>query len=112
MQTSELLLIILFIVLIWYWLDSMRVKEIARRAGRRACEQDHVMFLDDTVVLRKLRLRRNRSGHLVAWRRYDFEFTSDGSCRYRGNIEMTGKVPGKVFLETHRLPPGLQDGYE
>ncbi len=107
MQAYELVVIIVFIAVIWYWLDGIRVKELARQAGRRACDQDHVAFLDDTVVLQKIRLQRNTDGHMHIWRSYDFEFTSDGSCRYRGNISMLGKTVSSLFLETHRLPPGL-----
>jgi hypothetical protein len=106
MLSSELMIVLLFIAIIWYWLDGVRAKELARHAGRNACAQDHVSFLDDTVVQQKVSLRRNRSGHVVIRRCYDFEFTSDGSCRYKGSIDMLGKTVSHVSLETHRVPPG------
>ncbi len=105
MQASELMLLALFVVVIWYWLDAMRTKELARQAGRAACERDQLAFLDDTVVLQKIRLRRNQSGALVVWRGYDFEFSSDGSSRYKGSIDMLGKDVSRLFLEPHRFEP-------
>lgn len=108
MQMYELLVILLFVVIVWYWLDGMRAKEIARQAGRQACEQDGVAFLDDTVVLKKATLRRSRAGHMAIFRQYQFEFSSDGSCRYKGSIEMLSKQVLGLSLEAHRIPPGFE----
>lgn len=108
MQLYELLVILLFVVIVWYWQDGMRAKEIARRAGKQACDQDGVAFLDDTVVLEKATLRRSRAGHMAIFRQYRFEFSSDGSCRYKGNIEMLSKQVQGLSLEPHRIPPGYE----
>jgi len=85
----------------------MRAKEIARHAGKQACDQDQVAFLDDSVVLVKVRLQRNARGSMTLFRAYHFEFTSDGSCRYQGDIEMSGKRVLGLTLEAHRVPPGF-----
>ncbi len=85
----------------------MRAKEIARHAGKHACDRDEVAFLDDTVVLEQLSLRRNSQGNMVFYRLYQFEFTSDGSCRYTGTIQMLGKIVSGLSLEAHRIPNGL-----
>lgn len=77
--------------LLWFWLDGLRCKEIARAAGRQASEQAQVQFLDDTVELTKLRLRRSTQGHMAWYREYRFEFTRNGDYRIPGTISMHGQ---------------------
>jgi hypothetical protein len=81
----------------------MHSKEIARREGRRACDDAEVHFLDDTVALGKLRLGRDRNGRLAIRREYRFEFTSDWSCRYKGKIVIAGKRVEDLTLEPYRI---------
>jgi len=106
MLFSELLILLIVIALIWYWLDGARTKEIASHAGRQVCEQANVDFLDETVALKRVRLKRDEEGRVFLNRHYQFEFSSDGSCRYKGNIEVLGKRILASSLDVHRLPTG------
>lgn len=101
-MTSELLLIILMVASIMYWLNAIRCKEIAREAGKRACDKYQVTFLDDTVVIRKLRLRRDTNGQMRFYRVYQFEFSSDGEQRYTATISMLGERVTRVDMEAYR----------
>lgn len=102
MSGIELTVLISMGLSFWYILDGMRTKEVARLAGRKACEQYGVLFLDDTVVLNRTRLRRNRGGRLQWQRDYAFEFTSDGGVRYKGSIVMLGKRALHTYLQPYR----------
>lgn len=77
--------------LLWFWFDGLRCKEIARAAGRHASEQAQAQFLDDTVELTKLRLRRSAQGRLAWYREYRFEFTRNGDYRIPGALSMLGQ---------------------
>ena len=77
--------------LLWFWLDGLRCKEIARATCRQASEQAQAQFLDDTVQLTKLRLRRTAQGYLAWYREYRFEFTRNGDYRIPGAISMHGQ---------------------
>ncbi|NOY66378.1 MAG: DUF3301 domain-containing protein [Gammaproteobacteria bacterium] len=105
MQFSELLILFIFAGVIWYWLDGVRTKELASHAGRDACKQANVDFLDDTVALMRVRIKRDKEGRILINRFYQFEFSSDGSCRYEGKVEMLGKRLMNLFLDVHRFPP-------
>ena len=85
--------------LAWYWMDALRCKEIARAAGQRACQQVEAQFLDDTVALAKLRLRRAAHGQLVLYREYRFEFTRNRDYRLRGEITLLGRRVVHLALE-------------
>ena len=90
-----------------YWLEAMRSKEFARAAGKRACEQAQVQFLDDTVELVRVRVKRDGYGRLGFYREFRFEFSDDGAARRRGELAMFGKRVLHVSLEPHRFPDQL-----
>lgn len=100
---QEILLIAILLFIIWYWWETMRCKEIARRAGSRACRNADVQFLDDTVEHKKVWLRRNESGRLQLCRLFFFEFSSDGAHRYQGRIVMLGKQVQEVEMDAYRI---------
>ena len=88
-----------FAAMAWYWMDAVRCKEIARAAGLRACQQAEAQFLDDTVELTRLRLRRDARGRVVLYREYRFEFTRNRDYRLRGEIAMLGRGVMRLALE-------------
>lgn len=83
--------------LIWFWMDSLSAREVAVAAGRRACEQEGLQFLDDTVALARLRLARNAEGQLRFLRRYAFEFSDTGNNRRPGQVTVLGRQLQAVF---------------
>ena len=58
-------LIIFLAIIAWYWWDTMQSKELAKRAGKRMCDEAKVQFLDDTVEKKKIWVRRNSQGRVV-----------------------------------------------
>ncbi|MGD8712838.1 MAG: DUF3301 domain-containing protein [Thiohalophilus sp.] len=85
------------------WWKGMATREIAHRVGARACREADVQFLDDTVALQKLRLRRGSHGSLALYRLYIFEFASDGEFRYHGYIHMLGHKLQKLEMEPYKI---------
>lgn len=83
----------------WFWLSSLRVREHAVAAGRHACAEAGVQFLDDTVALTRIRFARNNEGQLQFARLYRFEFSSTGNDRRPGNIRATGERVESVEMD-------------
>ena len=96
-----LILIAAIAAFVWYWVDSLRASEIATRAARRACEQDDVQFLDDTVVCVRTRPARDDNGQMCLARRYQFEFSDTGNDRRTGAIRMLGQRVDMVITGVH-----------
>lgn len=88
---------------VWLFLDGMRVRELALRAGRDYCRNIGVQFLDETVTAEGIALARDADGQMHIRRRFDFEFTSDGERRYHGEIRMLGTRVLDVHVELHRI---------
>jgi len=85
------------------WIDSLRARERAVRAGRSACERYDLQFLDDTVSFARMRLARNEEGELRISRTYTFEFSDTGNNRRQGAIVMLGGEVQDLHLEPYRV---------
>lgn len=95
----EVVALALLAALGWFWLSSLRVREHALAAGRHACAEAGVQFLDDTVALARIRLARNDLGQLQFARLYRFEFSNTGDNRRRGNIRVLGEHVESVEMD-------------
>jgi len=87
----QLFLTAIALALIWFWWDSGGTREIALRVAKKACEELGVQLLDDTVSVRKIRLKRTNAGPMGLARIYGFEFTATGAERHIGYVAMLGK---------------------
>ena len=86
-----------------YWWDTSAAKDRARVLAKQQCEQQNLQLLDDTVALKKTRLKRNHKGHVVLLRQFMFEFSSDGEQRTLGELHLLGKKLTHVHLDVHRI---------
>ncbi|MCK4863930.1 MAG: DUF3301 domain-containing protein [Gammaproteobacteria bacterium] len=103
MSGTDFTLFVILISVFLYWLDSIRAKEIATARSREACKKVLVEFLDETVAIKKVRLRRNSSGRLNFYREYQFEFTSTGEYRYKGIVKLLGKYLVDIEMEPYQF---------
>jgi hypothetical protein len=98
---DNLLAILALLLLGWFWLDSLRAREMATEICRAVCKQRDLQFLDQTVALRRLRLRRTDSG-LRLRRVYRFDFSEEGIGRRGGYLVLLG-------LELQTIDLGLSE---
>jgi len=99
-ETTAILAIVAGIA---FWIDTLRVREHALAAGRRACERYGVQLLDETVQFSRLRLARDEEGRLRLRRTYTFEFSETGDNRRQGAIVMLGAELQDLQLEPYAL---------
>ena len=95
--------IIVIVAGIAFWIDSLRARERALAAGRRACERYGVQLLDETVQFATLRLARDEAGRLRLRRTYSFEFSDTGNNRRHGAIVMLGAELQDMQLEPYKM---------
>lgn len=96
MKSIILLLLIGSIAVIWY--ESLRVRERVLIHCRDICERAGLQFLDQTVALVSLSLRRTPAGNPTVFRVYQFEVSEHGTDRQRGYIAVTGAKIHEVRL--------------
>lgn len=103
MDNASLLLLLATGLLFWFWLHSIRILELAREAGRKACARADVQFLDDTVASTRLQLARDKHGRRILRRTYRFEFTETGDSRREGEVIMLGDQVEAVTMEPYQI---------
>ncbi|OOZ37428.1 DUF3301 domain-containing protein [Solemya velesiana gill symbiont] len=81
--------ILLIALIIWFWLDSARAREIATGICAAACAERNLQFLDQTVALRRLGLRWTQQGIRIR-RRFAFDCSEEGEGRHVGHITLVG----------------------
>lgn len=104
-MSPEGLILLLLALLVWFWWDGLQKREIALVAARLACERSGVQFLDASVALRKLRLRRDSEQRARFYREYSFEYSSEGDDRQPGWVWLLGpRVVGVTLVEQNVVP--------
>ena len=103
MAGEGLFLILLLAVVAWYWWSTMQSKELAKNAGKQVCSRYDVQFLDETVEMKKIWVRRGRHGKLELCRLFFFEFATDGEKRYQGRILVLGNQVSDVDMDAYRI---------
>ena len=91
MPLFESIAVIVLCALAWLWLDSLRVREIAFAAARRACLASGVQLLDESVAFVNMRLARDEDGRMQLQRGYFFEFSRSGDERLIGAVFTRGR---------------------
>ncbi len=91
-MSSEWLPLVSLFGLAWFWWDSLQKRELAVRAARAVCERASVQFLDDSVALNKMRLRRDSNQRARLYREFSFEYSSMGEDRQAGRVYLLGEV--------------------
>ncbi len=105
MDVTSLLCLVVLVALVWFWLNSILILEIARKAGNQACLKADVQFLDDTVASIGFSLARNQTGRRVLQRTYKFEFTETGNTRIEGQVIMKGDRVESVTMDPYQILP-------
>lgn len=95
---NELAILALVVLAIWFISDSLKAREAAHAAARKACAEEGVQFLDDTVSQSSLRLARDAEGHARLERHFRFEFTPTGDDRQQGTVRLLGGQVQEVRL--------------
>ena len=103
MYLTELMIIMLLSLLIWFWLDSIRVNEIARSIGANVCRKNNVQFLDETVHLYRFGVGKNSFGQFKLLRHYKYEFTNNEFHRYQGELTLAGKQLIASHMDAYRM---------
>ncbi len=100
---NSLLAILALLLLGWFWLDSLRAREMATEICRAVCKQRDLQLLDQTVSLRYLRIRRTDAG-LRLLRVYGFDFSAEGIARHSGYLVLIGLNLETIGLNLPKQP--------
>lgn len=90
MPGFEFVSLVILSGLAWLWFDSLKARDAAIAATRRACETEGLLLLDDTVAIASLKPDRDAEGRLKLRRVYEFEYSDTGNNRRKGSVVIQG----------------------
>jgi hypothetical protein len=89
LNEATLSVLLLVLVIGWFWLDSLRAREMAIGIARRTCSTRGLQLLDQTVALQRIRPRWAIQG-LRFHRIYRFEVSCEGFDRCTAQLALLG----------------------
>ncbi len=98
----ELLLLCAIALAVAFWWRTNELKQVAYQIAKRRCDESDVQFLDDSVVLSRVRFRRNAKGRVALLCCFSFEFSTLGDERYRGEMQFLGRRLNYVEMAPHK----------
>jgi hypothetical protein len=101
---SLLFWIAFFAALISFWWHSDKSKSAALAIATQHCKLNELQLLDQSMVIRGIWPMRDDDHVLRLRRRYQFEFTSTGEQRYRGELVLLGTQLQSMALEPYIIP--------
>jgi hypothetical protein len=104
MSPQELVTLLLLALGGWMLWASLRAREAAVDASRRACQAEGFLFLDDTVAIESVGAMRDDEGHLTIRRVYGFEYSDNGNNRRRGSVTVIGSRVATIHLAPRPAP--------
>jgi hypothetical protein len=101
---DSLIAILVLLLIGWFWLDSLRAREIALGISRAACEQRGLQFLDQAAALQRIGIAKTPHGFRLR-RVFRFDFSEEGVGRRSGYLILRG-------IDLEMLSLGLPDRSE
>ena len=104
LELSDIVVFAVFALIFSFWWHGFTLRRLAVSHAKRFCKQRDLQFLDESVALTFIGLKRNRSGHLNVLRHCHFEFSSTGDDRYQGDVVMLGRTLVDIKTPAYRMP--------
>ncbi len=86
-----------------YWWQSGLFKGRARQLATEHCRERDLQLLDQSMVITGFWPIRTSIGTLAFRRTYQFEFSSTGDRRYRGELILEGMALKSINLEAYKI---------
>jgi hypothetical protein len=90
-MTTTLILLLLIGGFVLFWSAARDAAELARLHARQACQRQQVQLLDQSVALKRVRLRRGEDGRVRFQRQYQFAYSVRGHDRQLGELALLGR---------------------
>lgn len=102
MFNSGVFVFLVLALIVLFWFDSARARELARTRARELCERHQVQFLDESAALAGLRLSSTNEG-LRFVRRFHFGYYRDDLGRRQGSLTLIGTRLDSYKFEAHNV---------
>ena len=94
-----IVLLILLVLLIYIWYETLRLREYVLIKCQQVCRESHLQLLDHTIALTALSIKKHPGDGFSLHRCYGFEYSINGTERLRGYVDLAGRKILAVRLE-------------
>lgn len=98
MPEGTLFSLVFILAAVWFWLDSLKARDIARASAAETCRRQGLQLLDATVSMGRIKLGRNTQGRVTLMRVFTFDYSQDGVSRQQGFVVLIGHRVESVGL--------------
>lgn len=98
MPEGSLLSLLIIFAAVWFWLDSLKARDLARTSATETCRRQGLQLLDATVSMGRIKLGRNTMGRVTLMRIFTFDYSQDGVSRQQGFVVLIGHRVESVGL--------------
>ncbi|PCJ40914.1 MAG: hypothetical protein COA71_09955 [SAR86 cluster bacterium] len=99
----DVIIFFIFILLVMYWWRISEQKTFAIRHAKKYCQERNVQLLDQTLLFKGMRLEKSHNKRRKLCRVYEFDFSSNGEDRFKGQIILSGFNFLRVIIEMDEL---------
>jgi hypothetical protein len=97
---SSLALLVVIGLLVWFWLESLKSRDVAIQVARISCRQQELQLLDGTVTLQTIRPYYRNHDDYGLKRTYTFDYSGDGISRQTGCVVLYNGRVASIVLES------------
>jgi hypothetical protein len=97
---SSFTLLVVIGLLVWFWLECLKSRDIAIQVARSSCRQQELQLLDGTVSLRTVRPYYRNCDDFGLKRTYTFDYSGDGISRQTGCMVLYNNRVVSIVLES------------
>ena len=97
---SALALLVIIGLLVWFWLESLKSRDIAITVARNSCREQDLQLLDGTVSLETIRPFYRNIDDYGLKRTYTFDYSGDGISRQTGCVILYNNRVMSIVLES------------
>lgn len=90
-------------LLVWAIIQHLNISRRAFLTAQQLCHKEGLTFLDQSVLLKKMRLCRSKQSLFGIKREYSFEFSTVGDQRYHGRMVFVGNR--RISLDLDAFKP-------
>jgi hypothetical protein len=102
MSIEALILCSIAGLMVWAVIRHLNISRRAFLTAYGLCQKEGLTLLDQSVLLKKIRLSRSKQSLFAIRREYSFEFSTVGDQRYRGQMVFIGSKRVALDLDAYK----------
>jgi len=111
-EFSDIILAALLFLLIYFLWKTAEARESAQLLAAKACQNENMQFLDGSVALKSISLKRNSRKQIYLVRHFRFYFSNTGEDKREGIVSLVATRQVGLFMDLPEAPTYSDDSHK